>query len=116
MEVNQRFGNIIIMAPDIYMDDFLIEHCNDFYVGSYCNQYNTACVLQSAIIGLKNSNDILLLNKFERILLMVQEVNSMFYHFSLDSPISKEKTLHILTRTSALLQDPSSQINFFYPK
>lgn len=38
MEANTRYGNILIMAEDLHMDDFIIDMTSDFFVDSSFNR------------------------------------------------------------------------------
>lgn len=106
------YGNIVILAPDLFMEDFLIDYCEDFFISSYCKEFPTLLMLDHAI--LEYDEIAITSTVLERILISISLVNNII-KLKIDSPINKEKTLHILTRITGLLAEQNSHLNFSCP-
>lgn len=116
MEDIERSGNIIIMCSDIYMDDFLIDYTDDFYVGSYSDKEETLNRLQDALLVLKTSDFSFPTFRSELIQINVHLLSNGIWKFIFDSPISQKITIHILSRIIDLLKENNVNLNFFYPE
>ena len=115
MEV-ERSGNIIIMCTDIYMDDFLIDYTENFYVGSYCDKEETLIRLQDAFLFL-NAGIYSLPSTIGNIFhINVNFLSNNIWEYIFDSPVSQESTIHILSRVINLLKENNANLNFFCPE
>ena len=50
MEKTQYVKNIVILAPNLFMKDFLIDYYDDFFISSYSNETSTLSMLNSTIL------------------------------------------------------------------
>lgn len=116
MEDVLRSGNIIIMSSDIYMDDFLIDYTDDFYVGSYCDKEETLEQLQDALLVLKSGFYSLPSTAGYMFLIKIDLLRNGIWTYRFDSPVSQKITIHILSRIIDLLKENNANLNFFCPE
>ncbi len=110
--MEERFGYILIMASNLYMEDFLIDYCDDFFISSYSKKTSTLLALDLAISEYDKIS--ITSTVLERILISISLVDNVI-KLEIDSPINKKKTLHILTRITGLLAEQNSNLNFSCP-
>lgn len=116
MEDVVRSGNIIIMCSDIYMDDFLIDYTDDFYVGSYCDKEETLKQLQDALLVLNTGIYSLPSNIGYILHIKIDLLSNGIWAYKFDSPVSQKVTSHILSRIICLLKENDANLNFFRPE
>lgn len=114
MEDNNRSGDILIMCQNIFMDDFLIDYTEDFYVGSYCNKQETLNKLIEARLTLHTCY-FLPSSTSEFIKIQCVLLSNGILTFSVLSPVSQKNTIHILSRIIDLLKENNANLNFFCP-
>lgn len=112
----ERSGNIIIMCSDIYMDDFLIDYTDDFYVGSYCDKEEALIRLKDALLVLKAGIYPLPTARGDILHMHIKSLSNGIWEYTFDSPVSQKSTIHILSRIIDLLKENNANLNFFYPE
>lgn len=110
--MEERFGYILIMAPNLFIEDFLIDYCDDFFISSYSEETYTLLMLDLAILEFDKIP--ITQTPFERILISISLVDNVI-KLKIDSPIKKKETLHIITRITDLLAEQNSNLNFSCP-
>lgn len=110
--MEERFGYILIMASDLYMEDFFIDYCDTFYISSYSNRTHTLLMLN---IAMQSENVSITTSKFERILVTIRSVDDKIQSFEISSPIDREKTFHVISRIANLITQENSNLSFSCP-
>lgn len=115
MEVNTRYGNILIMAKDLHMDDFFIDMTSDFFVDSSFSRDVTIGYIMQILRIVSTLKTPLTKVREQRILISLEfdEFNELQCYF--ETPVDLKQFRHILKRVVDLLKDQSSDIKFFCP-